>query len=656
MKKSLLFSAALAASITAFAAAPTLQKAQVTDFSVGERVSVSKSSHMITRAEENLKTMDFTYAGTPVDGYSLNGATGGVTRIYLGFEMSASDLKAFKGSKVTGFNVYSPFGNNNAANTIGEARFFYSFSLMEEDYSQDFTMTSSPMAENRIALTEPYTITGEENGIIFGYSFVIPKANNMFYLISDGVKTNGMAGIYGASNDTAFPQEFYTCADQIGALCMSLTLEAESFPTFGKFASIPSTICLPLGQATSLPVTLSATSDSPIESISVEYTLGGKLNEYEYSASTPIPAGASRMFKVNLEFPAQSEKLKETVEFKIIKVNGQPNEDEGAVAEATVIVVDEVPVRQTLFEEYTCTRCTWCPRGFAALEYIAKNYPDFVTASYHNTGQGADPMAVVSNFPSSVKGNPGAFLNRTDEQMDPFYGNQEYMDLTVPMVGNILALNEIPTVWKISASHEWESSDILVAKADVANMAGYENEDYTIAYLLVADGLSGSTSLWNQTNGYASYAPDPANPEELNAFCRGGEYGKSSVKGLVFNDVVISGDGIHGVKGSLPTSLEAQVQATHTLRFDLSKIKSSLNVDRNKLRVITAVLDKNGQVLNCAKDEVNDYDQATTGVADMVEENAPVEYFNLNGMKVANPTEGIFIRRQGSKTEKVVVK
>ena len=265
-------------------------------------------------------------------------------------------------------------------------------------------------------------------------------------------------------------------------------------------------------------------------------------------------------------------------------------------------------------------------------------------------------MAVVSNFPSSVKGNPGAFLNRMEEQMDPLYGNQEYMDLTVPMVGNILALNEIPTVWKISASHEWESSDILVAKADVANMAGYENEDYTIAYLLVADGLSGSTSLWNQTNGYASYAPDPANPEELNAFCRGGEYGKSSVKGLVFNDVVISGDGIHGVKGSLPTSLEAQVQATHTLRFDLSKIKSTLNVDRNKLRVITAVLDKNGQVLNCAKDEVNDYDQATTGVADMVEENAPVEYFNLNGMKVANPTEGIFIRRQGGKAEKVIVK
>ncbi len=35
---------------------------------------------------------------------------------------------------------------------------------------------------------------------------------------------------------------------------------------------------------------------------------------------------------------------------------------------------------------------------------------------------------------------------------------------------------------------------------------------------------------------------------------------------------------------------------------------------------------------------------------------APVEYFNLQGVKVANPSDGIFIRRQGTKVSKVVVK
>lgn len=45
------------------------------------------------------------------------------------------------------------------------------------------------------------------------------------------------------------------------------------------------------------------------------------------------------------------------------------------------------------------------------------------------------------------------------------------------------------------------------------------------------------------------------------------------------------------------------------------------------------------------------------GIADVnVDENAPVEYFNLQGVRVANPENGIFIRRQGTKTSKVYVK
>jgi hypothetical protein len=35
--------------------------------------------------------------------------------------------------------------------------------------------------------------------------------------------------------------------------------------------------------------------------------------------------------------------------------------------------------------------------------------------------------------------------------------------------------------------------------------------------------------------------------------------------------------------------------------------------------------------------------------------NAPVEYFNIQGMRVANPTSGLLIKRQGSKSEKVVL-
>ena len=35
--------------------------------------------------------------------------------------------------------------------------------------------------------------------------------------------------------------------------------------------------------------------------------------------------------------------------------------------------------------------------------------------------------------------------------------------------------------------------------------------------------------------------------------------------------------------------------------------------------------------------------------------NAPVKYFNLQGVEVANPTEGLFIKVQGNKAQKVVL-
>lgn len=46
-----------------------------------------------------------------------------------------------------------------------------------------------------------------------------------------------------------------------------------------------------------------------------------------------------------------------------------------------------------------------------------------------------------------------------------------------------------------------------------------------------------------------------------------------------------------------------------------------------------------------------------SGIADIVaeDENAPVEYFNLQGVRVENPANGLFIRRQGNKVTKVIL-
>ncbi len=49
---------------------------------------------------------------------------------------------------------------------------------------------------------------------------------------------------------------------------------------------------------------------------------------------------------------------------------------------------------------------------------------------------------------------------------------------------------------------------------------------------------------------------------------------------------------------------------------------------------------------------------ASSGIEETVvsDENAPVVYYNLQGVRVENPSNGLYIKRQGNKATKVLVK
>lgn len=59
-----------------------------------------------------------------------------------------------------------------------------------------------------------------------------------------------------------------------------------------------------------------------------------------------------------------------------------------------------------------------------------------------------------------------------------------------------------------------------------------------------------------------------------------------------------------------------------------------------------------------AFDAVYFYNYKSNGIEDISIDNAtaPVEYYNLQGVRVENPTEGLYIRRQGSSVAKILVK
>ena len=47
---------------------------------------------------------------------------------------------------------------------------------------------------------------------------------------------------------------------------------------------------------------------------------------------------------------------------------------------------------------------------------------------------------------------------------------------------------------------------------------------------------------------------------------------------------------------------------------------------------------------------------STAAIISLGDNDGPVEYFNLQGVRVAEPVSGIYIRRQGTSVSKIVVR
>ena len=65
-------------------------------------------------------------------------------------------------------------------------------------------------------------------------------------------------------------------------------------------------------------------------------------------------------------------------------------------------------------------------------------------------------------------------------------------------------------------------------------------------------------------------------------------------------------------------------------------------------RVVNSLIDR------LAPDESTGIDSPVVDLDD--DENAPVEYYNLQGIRVENPSAGLYIMRQGKKASKVLIR
>ena len=109
--------------------------------------------------------------------------------------------------------------------------------------------------------------------------------------------------------------------------------------------------------------------------------------------------------------------------------------------------------------------------------------------------------------------------------------------------------------------------------------------------------------------------------------------------------------------------------ALETGEWALTRAENAYNkryayVPSNGTYTITYQYTKNDEVTTDVREFAADQeaafitfsDDTITGIDGInADNNAPVEYFNMQGIRVANPENGLFIRRQGNKVEKIIL-
>ncbi len=620
--------AAMAAACPAFALGmPNLKPVSSGKFQQGPTgISIEKTAS--TRASG---AIDFSYAESPYTAYSLSSMVKAGSRFCLLIELSPEDIKAYAGNQVTGATIYSPSDYNGTKNTITEARFFYSTDLKSEEYTQDIKLSKTAFSDNDITIDQPYTISGDEKSLYFGYSFIIPKNNDMYYIVVDGQPNNYPGSlIFGYSTDGQFPTQFDdSAAADIGALCMSLKIEGDNLPeNIASLAAVDTPSYLPLsGDGANIDFMVQNKAANDLSSVEVTASVTGMPDVVQTFDFSPLSFGKTAVLTLN------GVKAKEAafvdLSMKITKVNGVPFD--GNLYQAVVPAYDQGYTKMIVAEDATGTWCGWCPGGIEALEYLKAICPDRAIAiGVHN----GDPMAIDEYqkfIEAYVGGFPNVLYNRYISQTptDTYKGVCQFID-------QVVAFFDFPSYAQVTLNGKSSEDGQTASVTASAEFAVGTSVPHYLSFVIVEDGVG----PYIQQNYY-----------KTQQVAMNGWEKKAAKVSVTFNDVARYYNCFPGISNSLPSVIEPNVVNEYTIEMPLSSVTG------NEYRVVALLTNgMTGEIINAAEYSMSKDNSIGTGVEDITEENAAVEYFNLNGQKVANPSNGIFIRHQGSKTEKVVIR
>ncbi len=439
------------------------------------------------------------------------------------------------------------------------------------DESEDFNGLP-----NVVELSTPYTMNSTRN-VYVGYSFTVTSVNAQSgqypIVLCDEEGVTGSSYLkYGSQWETG---------QSLGPLDLKVLLEGVSQNAVSP--SSPGEVIAAMGNEATVSIPFTNVGSAAITSI--DYTISdaqGTGTEQHYDLPEAFPYyGASATFQIPVQAGSEVGSVEKTL--TITKVNGQPNEAaENSVSFTFTTLLKNVP-RGIAVENYSGTGNGWSPRGYFGMEKMRKEFGhSFIGIDIHNYNS-TDPMYISAYDQVTFSGSPSCRLNRGPE-IDPYYGNDVFDDFRAAMA--------IPAKVGVTVSGEWNAdSTKITAKAEIEALVDGE---YAIEYVIIADGLTGTTNAWKQSNYYYQYTPDQL-PDDL-AFLSA--LGSSYF--TVFNDVAIAV--AKQTQTTAPGKLTAGQVVENTFTLSMPTKSELLKaVKKGKVAVVALLINDNNMIENAAK-------------------------------------------------------
>ncbi len=390
-------------------------------------------------------------------------------------------------------------------------------------------------------------------------------------------------------------------------------------------------------------------SRTPVNDIDYAIVVGSDESQtVHYTFKEPLRKNYTQMIEV--EIPPAKELGVSEVSVYIKNANGTPNGYSNPYATVQRTTLSKLEKRKVVMEEYSAMWCHWCPKAVAAIDHLAKHYPnDFIGIAVHGDALACGDYVALQ---SKNRGIPNIVVNRlyTDKAIivgssdaeEKFVAKQNFIN---EQKKGAKALVEVKAVW------DKERKNINVTTETTFRLND-ETNTYALAYVILANGLYNST--WRQANNYYGDTSYKGIIPEMDVYVDGG----TDVGGLHYDNIPVRAEGINnGIAGSISTPIVVDKTQTHSYTF--TNVGGDWRLkNKEKVQVCALLIDtKTNEIVNADKTSV--LLNVDTGIGNNsvdATQKQEVARYNVNGELLVAPVKGInIVKYNDGSVKKVVV-